>query len=74
MNVLITESLAYRKVTGFITATDVTISLGLPYVWQYFWHALGWEWSTRCRSWLRHCATNRKVAGSISDGAIDIFH
>ena len=24
--------------------------------------------------WLRHCATKRKVAGSILDGVIDIFH
>jgi hypothetical protein len=24
--------------------------------------------------WLRYCATNRKVAGSIPDGAIGIFH
>jgi hypothetical protein len=24
--------------------------------------------------WLRHCATNRKVAGSIPDGVIWIFH
>jgi hypothetical protein len=24
--------------------------------------------------WLRHCATNRKVAGSLSDGVIGIFH
>ena len=24
--------------------------------------------------WLRHCATSRKVAGSISDGVIGIFH
>ena len=29
---------------------------------------------TRCRSWLRHCATSRKVAGFISDGVIGIFH
>ena len=29
---------------------------------------------TRCRSWLRHCATSRKVAGSIPDGVIGIFH
>jgi hypothetical protein len=29
---------------------------------------------TRWRSWLRHYATNRKVAGSISDGVIGIFH
>jgi hypothetical protein len=30
--------------------------------------------STRSRSWLRHCATSRKVAGSIPDGATGIFH
>ena len=29
---------------------------------------------TRWRSWLRHCATSRKVAGSIPDGVIGIFH
>ena len=28
---------------------------------------------TRWRSWLRHCATNRKVEGSIPDGVIGIF-
>jgi hypothetical protein len=28
----------------------------------------------RWRSWLRHCATNRKVAGSILDGVTGIFH
>jgi hypothetical protein len=25
-------------------------------------------------SWWRHCATNRKVAGSIPDGFIKVFH
>ena len=30
--------------------------------------------ATRWRSWLRHCATSRKVAGSIPDCAIEIFH
>jgi hypothetical protein len=29
---------------------------------------------TRWRSWLRHCATSRKVVGSIPDGVIGIFH
>jgi hypothetical protein len=29
---------------------------------------------TRLRSWLRHCATSRKVAVSIPDGVIGIFH
>jgi hypothetical protein len=28
----------------------------------------------RWRSWLRHCATSRNVAGSIPDSAIGIFH
>ena len=31
-------------------------------------------WGTRWRSWLRHCATSREVAGSIPDGIIGIFH
>jgi len=31
-------------------------------------------WATRWRSWLRHCATSRKVAGSIPDAIIGIFH
>ena len=26
------------------------------------------------RGWLRHCATSQKVAGSIPDGVIGIFH
>jgi hypothetical protein len=29
---------------------------------------------TRWGSWLRHCSTNRKVAGSIPDGIIGILH
>ena len=30
-------------------------------------------WGTRWRTWLRHCATNRKVAGSIPDEVTGIF-
>jgi hypothetical protein len=29
---------------------------------------------TRWRSWLRHCAASRKVAGSMPGGVIGIFH
>ena len=29
---------------------------------------------TAVAQWLRSCATNRKVAGSIPDGVIGIFH
>ena len=32
------------------------------------------SYKTRWRSWLRHCTTSRKVAGSIADGVIGIFH
>jgi len=32
------------------------------------------QWGTRWHSWLRHCSTSRKVAGSIPDGVIRIFH
>jgi hypothetical protein len=29
---------------------------------------------TRWSSWLRHCTTSWKVAGSIPDGVIRVFH
>jgi hypothetical protein len=29
---------------------------------------------TAVAQWLRYCAANRKVAGSIPDGVIGIFH
>ena len=32
------------------------------------------HWGTRWRSWLRHCATNRKVSGPIPDGVTGTFH
>jgi len=31
-------------------------------------------WGTEWCSWLRYCATSRKVAGSIPDGVTAIFH
>ena len=35
-----------------------------------------WDYKrgTRWRSWLRHCATSRKVAGSIPDGVTGTYH
>ena len=46
------------------------------------YHRLMWQivmvvilnWGTRWHSWLRHCATIRKVAGSIPVAIIGIFH
>jgi hypothetical protein len=34
----------------------------------------GLYWGHAVAQWLRHCATNRKVAGSIPDGVFGIFH
>ena len=34
----------------------------------------GIEWGTQWRSWLTHCATSQKVAGSIPNGVTGIFH
>jgi hypothetical protein len=33
-----------------------------------------WRWGQVVAQWLRHCAKNRKVAGSIPHGVIGIFH
>jgi hypothetical protein len=35
---------------------------------------LSCPWGPRERSWLRHCATSRKVAGSIHDEVIGFFN
>ena len=40
-------------------------------LYQHFIRGCG---GTRWRSWLRHCVTSRKVASSIPDGVIGIFH
>jgi hypothetical protein len=41
---------------------------------QYFCLASSCQRGMRWCNWLRHCATSRKVAGSIPDGVIGIFH
>jgi hypothetical protein len=43
-------------------------SLSLSFILQRSIHII-----RRMRSWFRHCATNRKVAGSIPDWIIEIF-
>jgi hypothetical protein len=41
---------------------------------ELFWCLLMLLLGTQWRSWLRHCATSWKEAGSIPDGVIGIFH
>jgi len=40
---------------------------------NYCYHCM-FYWGTQWCSWLRHCATSRKVAGSIPGGVIGTFH
>jgi hypothetical protein len=56
---------------GVITALDVStiLILTLILIIQFFTINMG----TAVAQWLRSCATNRKVAGSIPDGVIGIF-
>jgi hypothetical protein len=41
---------------------------------HYFLEYMCVDMGTAVAHWLRYCATNRKVAGSISDSVIGIFH
>ena len=45
-----------------------------PPVYVGTWPQFLYKWGTLRRSFLRHCATSQKVAGSISGGVTDIFH
>jgi len=59
----------YQTITNVVKRTS---PLSLLSVFLIVLHI--WSWGTRWRSWLRHCASSRKVAGSIPDGVIGIFH
>ena len=49
---------------------SITPLMFRTYIW-FMYHSHG---VTRWRSWLRHCATSRKVTSSIPGGVIGIFH
>jgi len=40
---------------------------------KFLWYEMLY-WGTTVAQWLRCCATNRQVAGSIPAGVIGIFH
>jgi len=56
------------------TCVYVCVCVRPGIAWQISLQIYAQDGGTRWRSWLRHCATNRKVAGSIPDGVIGIFH
>jgi len=49
------------------------ISIKLEFSWKIF-DKYSTIRGTRWRSWLRHCATSQKVAGSIPNGVTGFFH
>jgi hypothetical protein len=60
-----------------VTVTTVTSTMScceLPPNVQTRHSILLTDKGTQWRRWLRHCATSRKVAGSIPDGVTEIFH
>jgi site-specific recombinase XerC len=59
------ESLNIEYVTDRLSITSVT---GYQSTLHKLYVGTGW------RSWLRHCVASRKVAGSIPDIVIGIFH
>jgi hypothetical protein len=76
------KSPEYFSYKGFVCSFDLVLFLEKTKRWFLFFHlpkddfnhhynlygARSW-W----RSWLRHCATSRKVAGSILYGFIEFF-
>ena len=57
-------------IQGFVTKEGE----GIPLMFVIFATSYIFLAGTRWRSWLGHCATSRKVAGSIPDGVTEIFH
>ena len=64
----------YTAKLQYVTLSDtVSNSTGAKFMVHFYLVSRN-RGGTRCSRWLRHCATSRKVAGSIPDGVIDIFH
>ena len=62
---------------GRIVGRHETGRLSVLYTWMFLSvTTLYLVYGARCwwRSWLRHCATSRKVTGSVPDGVTGIFH
>jgi hypothetical protein len=59
---------ATGRVIDYIYSRQARMFFPLPLCPSRRWSTPSW------RNWLRHCTTSRKVAGSIPDGVIGIFH
>jgi hypothetical protein len=60
-------SLLISQVFPFSVIPSMLHERNFGYYYYYYW-------GTRWRSWLTHCVIGRKIAVSIPDGVIGIFH
>ena len=56
-----------------ISTSKLYLKVGKKLMKCYIWRTGHGARGTRWHSWLRHCVTSRKVAGSIYDGVMGIF-
>ena len=59
------------KFLSYVTISPFVMIRSVP---MLYYVCFSFIWGTAVAQWLRCCATNRKVAGSIPDGVIGIFH
>ena len=64
----------HMAATGIVATFIVSCCVKIIMVSGMFVSALFFSRGTAVTQWLRYCTTNRKVAGSIPDGIIGIFH
>jgi len=63
--------LVINNFTNYTSISNAAVSNVMKHLnYKLYYQQLG----TAVAQWIRYCATNRKVAGSIPDGVIGIFH
>ena len=63
-----------RKTHNFHMPVVSTPMKNFIFCVSYILQFVAYSYGTAVAQWLRCCATNQKVAGSIPDGVIGIFH
>jgi threonine/homoserine/homoserine lactone efflux protein len=72
MMMMMMKMLITAKTTATLTKVIMLLLLFIGLIFKGF---IPYFWGPQMvAQWLRHCATNREVAGSIPDGVTGIFH
>jgi hypothetical protein len=62
-----------RRLTASLSYVPDVWVIAMPTSARFSFTPAHWK-GTAVAQWLRYCATNRKVTGSIPDSVIGIFH